>query len=115
MCGATREQFLKMDYRCYNDMLEGYIDAREQRINDGLNVGHRVARKISEAVWSNKDYNKPIEHIRLRGKTIFDKQAECSNELGIRREDAINRLRKELSRKCQITQQQETAKASKKP
>lgn len=54
-----------MDIRQFNNYVDGYVLRRETRMNDDLIVGHRIAGKIAQAVWNNKQFSKPFEPIRL--------------------------------------------------
>lgn len=89
--------FLKMDFRQFNNYIEGFVDRRETRLNDNKSLIKTTASNIAMAVWSSKKFNKPIPDIKLRGESRAAKIAKALNNLGVKREglDAFMK-RKEL-------------------
>ena len=49
-------------------MVDGYTKRRERQMNDQIQVGHIIAGKISQAVWGDKGFKKPIKEINLTQK-----------------------------------------------
>lgn len=98
MCGLSEDEFKKMDVRKYNCYMEAYIRRRELAMQDQAAVGHQLCGRTADAVWGNNDrFNKPIK-ARLRPETRYDKLADSCNEMNLKKEDVLKRLRKELSK-----------------
>lgn len=66
---------LDLDIRTFNNLVDGYTINRETRLNDELQIGHIIAGKISQAVWGDKQFKKPISPIEL-----FKDEADINNE-----------------------------------
>lgn len=73
--GISYCDLMKMDIRIFNNYVDGYNMRREIEINDKLQIGHIIAGKISQAVWGDKRFKKPVEHIDLfKNPDVFDER-----------------------------------------
>ena len=73
MMGINYDTLLDRDIRYYNNCVNGFIGKREVYMNDMQSVGHLIAGKIAQAVWGNKEFNKPMEQIHLKEESRNDK------------------------------------------
>lgn len=83
MMGIDYNTLLDKDIRYYNNCVNGFISKREVYMNDLQTVGHLVAGKIAQAVWSSKEYSKPMEPIRLNGDNRNDKVIQTLKAKGL--------------------------------
>lgn len=58
-----------MDIREFNQAVEGYIDAREDNLNDNAAVQHRGALKTAQAIYGSRDFKDTIANFELREKS----------------------------------------------
>ena len=72
-----------MDFRQFNNYIEGYVDKRETRLNDNKSLIKVTAANIAMAVWGNKKFNQKIPDIKLRGESRASKIAKALNALGV--------------------------------
>lgn len=86
MIGIQYSDFLKMDIRQLNNSIEGYIDRRENQLNDNQSLLKTEASLISLAVWGSDKFNRKLEPIRLRGKSRAAKLANALNNLGVQKD-----------------------------
>lgn len=81
--GLDLNSILDLDIRLFDAYVLGATKKRETEINDQLHIGQLVAGKTAQAVWGNRDYQKPLKEVKL----VEDKDA-TKNEL-IRRKLAF--------------------------
>ncbi len=67
--GINYSDLMNMDIREFNQAVEGYIDAREEKLNDEAAVAHRGALKTAQAVYGSKDFKETIADFELRPKS----------------------------------------------
>lgn len=67
--GIGYSDLMQMDIREFNQAVEGYIDAREEKLNDEAVVAHRGALKIAQAVYGSRDFRDSIADFELRPKS----------------------------------------------
>lgn len=72
-----------MDFRQFNNYIEGFVDRRETGLNDNKSLIKTHAANIAMAVWGNKKFNQSIPDIKLRGETRASKIAKALNALGV--------------------------------
>lgn len=72
-----------MDFRQFNNYIEGYVDKRETRLNDNKSLIKVTAANIAMAVWGNKKFTQKIPDIKLRGESRASKIANALNALGV--------------------------------
>lgn len=63
--GITYSELLDLDIRKFNCLVDGFQKRRETNMNDQLQIGHRVAAKIAQAVWGNKKFKEPIKEFEF--------------------------------------------------
>lgn len=86
--------FLNMDIRQFNNYIEGFIDRREQGINDNMILIKPAASNIAMAVWGSKKFNRPTKPIKLRGESRLAKLAKALNSLGVTKEGLDSFMKK---------------------
>lgn len=74
--GIAFSDLLDMDVREFNDFVDGYNKRRETQLNDNAQIGHLIAGKISEAVWGDSRFTRPIKPIKI----VKDKQENSIEE-----------------------------------
>lgn len=67
--GISYSDLMEMDIRKFNQSVEGYIDAREEQLNDSAIIAHREALKIVQGIFGSKNFSDTIADFRLRPKT----------------------------------------------
>lgn len=67
--GLNYSDLMNMDIREFNQAVEGYVDAREEKLNDSAIVAHRGALKTAQAVYGSKDFKDSIADFELRPKS----------------------------------------------
>ena len=76
MVGVDYNTILDHDLRFYQSLITGFMRKREYAINDSLQVGHIIAKKIAQAVWGDRNFTEPIKPVRIIEPTAQEKRAE---------------------------------------
>lgn len=69
LSGLSFNDFINMHPYEYKAYTNGYIQKRENSINDSLFINHISAAKLAQAVWGSKDYKKTTKNIKLTDST----------------------------------------------
>lgn len=78
--GISWSDLLDMNIVVFNCYIDGYIKRQETELNNLQMLGHRLAGKISQAVWGSKDYSKPMDIILLHEETLEERSLRLVNQ-----------------------------------
>lgn len=65
MMGLRYDDLLDRDLRFYTNCLNGFIKKREYLMNDMQSIGHRIAGKIAQAVWGDRNFTNELDVIEF--------------------------------------------------
>lgn len=87
-----------MDIRTFNCQVEGFKDGQEIILNYAQVIADNTATKIVGRFFGDKQAQKPMEQINLRGRSKFDKLAGMIKTLKIDPQLALKNLRREWTK-----------------
>lgn len=71
--GLGWSDLLDMRIIDFDFYIEGYIARQENELNNLQVLGHRLAGKVSQAIWGSNDYTKELDPILLHEETLEEK------------------------------------------